>query len=199
MSESIIKKQFEASAQNLDSLANSANLIQSVYKATQTIVDSLSQGGCLFLCGNGGSAGDSQNFATELVARLKNNRSPIKALCLNSDSSVMTAISNDFSYDQVFSRQLEALASSKDVLLTISTSGNSPSILNALTAAKKIKMKSILLGGYQGGKALAIADLSMIAPGENAGFIQECHIVIYHTICGIIETELAHKKLVQFY
>ncbi len=199
MSESLIKNQFEASAKNLQLMANSGDVVKSVHKVTQAIIESLAQGGCLFLCGNGGSAGDAQNFATELVARLKNNRSPIKALCLNADTSVMTAISNDFSYVQVFSRQLEALGSSKDFLLTISTSGNSPSILNVLMAAKKIKIKTALLGGYQGGKASALSDFSIIAPGENAGFIQECHIAIYHTICGIIETELVNRKLVQFY
>jgi D-sedoheptulose 7-phosphate isomerase len=194
----VIQKQLKSSAENMLQLAKLESVHLEIQRATEVILDSLVSGGTLFVCGNGGSAGDAQNLVTELVARLKDNRTPIRALCLNADTSVLTAISNDFSYEHVFARQLEALAKPKDVLMVITTSGNSPNVLKALEQARKQSVKTVLLGGYQGGKAKALANVSVIAPGENAGFIQECHIAIYHLICGLLEAELAQKGLVKF-
>jgi D-sedoheptulose 7-phosphate isomerase len=194
----VIQKQLKSSADNLLTLAKLENVHSEIQKAAEVIIASLAKGGTLFVCGNGGSAGDAQNLVTELVARLKDNRTPIRALCLNADTSVLTAISNDFSYEHVFSRQLEALAKAGDVLMVITTSGNSPNVLKALEQARKQSVKTVLLGGYQGGKAKPLADIAVLAPGENAGFIQECHIAIYHLICGVLEAELALKGIVKF-
>ena len=149
----------------------------------------IAQKTALFLW-NGGSVADSQHLAAELVGRFKNDRKPLKSIALTSDTSVLTCISNDYNYESIFSRQLEALASEGDILIAISTSGNSSNIVNALRAAGKLGVKTIGLFGENGGKALDFADVTILAPSTNTARIQEIHILIGHIMCEVLEKEL---------
>ncbi len=159
-------------------------------KSSDIISKSLKSGGTIFWCGNGGSAADSQHIAAEFVGRFKNNREPLKSIALTTDSSILTCISNDYSFEEVFSRQLNALGRKGDVLVAITTSGKSKNIKQALIEAKKMKIKTIALLGKKGGFCKNYADISMIVPSNITAHIQEIHILIEHLIC-----ELTEKKL----
>ena len=154
------------------------------------IAQSLSNGGTLFWCGNGGSAADSQHLAAELVGRFKKDRKALRSISLTTDTSVLTCVANDYSYEDIFSRQLEALAMSDDVLVVISTSGNSENVLRALRAAKDLRVKTVALLGKDGGQAKALADLAIVIPSNSTARIQEAHILIGHILCDLIEQEL---------
>ena len=143
----------------------------------------LSNGHKLLSCGNGGSAEDAQHFAGELVGRFMKNRQPLKAIALNTDTSIITCIGNDFGFDQVFSRQVEALGQEGDALIAITTSGNSQNVELALQAAKKIGMMTIGLLGNDGGKARNICDMPIVVDSNNTARIQEAHIFLIHLIC----------------
>jgi len=144
-------------------------------------------GGRLYIAGNGGSAADAQHLAAELVVRLAKDRNPLPAEALTVDSSTLTAIGNDYGYEYIFSRQLQAKLQPGDVLVAITTSGNSPNILFALDMCRKRGNKSILLTGRDGGMAAARADLCIIAPGKRTSTIQELHIVLEHSLCEAVE------------
>ena len=154
------------------------------------IVHALKAGGKLLICGNGGSAADSLHIAGEIVGRFQKERKAFSAISLNSDVATMTAIANDYGFEQVFSRQVEGLMTPRDVLLGISTSGNSKNVINAFEKAKEIGGKTMLLAGKGGGKLKDIADVSIIVPADVTARIQECHMVIYHTICELVEQGL---------
>lgn len=143
----------------------------------------LSNGHKLLICGNGGSAADAQHFAGELVGRFMKNRQPLKAIALNTDTSIITCIGNDFGFDQVFSRQVEALGQEGDALIAITTSGNSQNVELALQAAKKVGMMTIGLLGNNGGKARNICDMPIVVDSNNTARIQEAHIFLIHLIC----------------
>lgn len=147
-------------------------------------------GRTLFTCGNGGSAADALHLAEELVGRYRANRRPLPALCLNADVTALTCIANDFGYEQIFARQLQALARPADLLLVFSTSGNSVNLLEALRTARRLTMFSIALLGNDGGQALALADRSLVVPSANGARVQEVHTLLLHAICERIE-ELA--------
>lgn len=164
--------------------------LESIQIAARKIAASLQNGGTLFWCGNGGSAADSQHLAAELVGRFKKDRKALRSIALTTDTSVITCVANDYSYEEIFSRQLEALARAGDVLLAISTSGNSENVLAALKSAKELEVITISLLGRNGGKAKALADLPIIIPSESTARIQEAHILIGHIICDLIEQEL---------
>jgi len=163
---------------------------ESIENSSIQISESLANGGTLFWCGNGGSAADSQHLAAELVGRFKKDRKALRSVALTTDSSVLTCIANDYSYEDVFSRQLEALARDGDVLVSISTSGNSENVLRALIAAKRLGVKTIALLGKDGGKAKEHADLSIVIPSNSTARVQESHILIGHILCDLIEQEL---------
>jgi D-sedoheptulose 7-phosphate isomerase len=150
----------------------------------------LGKGGCIFWCGNGGSASDSQHLAAELVGRFKKNRRALKSIALSTDTSVLTCVANDFSYDEIFSRQVEALGTEKDLLVVISTSGGSPNVLNALSAASALNMGTVALLGKGGGAANGMANEEIVVPSQSTARIQEAHILIGHIFCELIETEL---------
>lgn len=151
----------------------------------------------LLLCGNGGSAADCQHIATELVIRLNHNikRPPLPAIALTTDTSNLTAGGNDIGFDNVFARNVEALGNSGDVLLAISTSGNSPNVIKAVEMAKSKKIKVIGFLGGTGGKLKTIVDLPIIIPSSNVQRIQEGHITIAHIICELVELELYENLL----
>ena len=154
------------------------------------MVGALRRGQTIFWCGNGGSASDGQHLAAELVGRFKKNRRALRSVALNTDTSVLTCIANDFSYDDIFSRQVEALGSEDDVLVCLSTSENSPNILNALMEAKKHKMITVGLLGKGGGEAAQHANHHYIVNSMSTARIQEVHIMIGHILCELIENGL---------
>jgi D-sedoheptulose 7-phosphate isomerase len=141
-----------------------------------------SSGGKLLIAGNGGSAADSMHFAEELVARFEKNRRALAAMAL-CDPTVITCTANDFGYDHIFARQIEALGKPGDLLVLFSTSGNSPSILTALEVAKKMGMRTAAFLGKDGGKARGKADIEFIIPHAKSHRIQECHKLLFHTLC----------------
>ena len=153
------------------------------------ITDSLIDGKKLIVCGNGGSAADSQHFVAELVSKFKRVRKPLSAIALTTDSSIITSIANDFSFDQIFSKQIQALGKKGDVLIGISTSGTSTNVLNALKTAKKEKILTILLTGNIK-KQYNYVDLKINVPSSSTARIQEIHELIYHSICEIVESKL---------
>ena len=166
------------------------SLTDSILKASHLISSSLSSGGTLLLCGNGGSAADCQHLSAELVGRFKTNRQPLRSIALTTDSSILTCVGNDFGYEYIFSRQITALATDRDILLSISSSGVSQSIVEALKTSKKIGLKTIALLGKDGGPAAKLADLPIIIPSLSTARIQEMHIFIGHILCDLIEKEL---------
>lgn len=164
-----------------------------IYETAQSMIACLKAGGKLLICGNGGSAADSQHFAAEMIGRLRYDRAPIAAIALTTDSSILTAIGNDYSYADVFSRQVEALGSAGDVLVGLSTSGNSMNVIKAFESAKKKKLKTIALLGRDGGALAALADASLIVPVQSSMRIQEVHITVVHTWCELIEDAFLPK------
>lgn len=166
-----------------------------IEKFTNLIIKKISSGGILYVAGNGGSAADAQHIATELTVRLAKNRKAIPAIALTTDTSAITAIGNDFSFDKIFSRQIEANVKSKDILMLISTSGNSKNIIEALKVAKKRKIQTLLLLGNNGGRAKKLSKYSIIVNSSNPSRVQEVHILIYHSICEILEQYFEKRKI----
>lgn len=200
MIKKILLEEISEASANLKALLDSSALHAEFEKMMNLLVDTYKNGGALFVAGNGGSAADAQHFVAELVVKLKKDRSPIKAFALTVDTSIITATGNDFSYDDIFSRQVEGLMSAKDVFMGITTSGNSPNILKSFMMCKQIGAKSILLSGKDGGKAVKenMADINIIAPGPNTARIQEVHEVLFHTICLVLEKRLVEEKLISY-
>ncbi len=151
---------------------------------------SLRQGGKLLFCGNGGSAADSQHLAAELTGKFIKDRCPLAAMSLSTDTSALTCIGNDYSFDEIFARQVLGLGRKGDVLIGISTSGNSRNVIRAVGEAKKLGMVSIGLLGRDGGQLKSLCDHSIVVSSDVTARIQECHILIGHTLCGMIEQEL---------
>jgi D-sedoheptulose 7-phosphate isomerase len=184
----IINSSIDEHKKTID-LISSAQL-DSIASIGVFLANSLLNGGTLFWCGNGGSASDSQHLAAELIGRFKKNRRALRSIALNSDTSVLSCIANDYSYEDIFSRQLEALGMPGDVLIGISTSGNSENVIRALQKAKMLNIATVALLGNSGGKAINIAEHSMVVPSLTTARIQEMHILIGHILCEIIEREL---------
>ncbi len=161
-----------------------------IYSVGLLMARTLRNGGTIYWCGNGGSASDSQHLAAELVGRFSNARKPLKSIALNTDTSVLTCIANDFSYNDIFSRQVSAFLDENDLLVCISTSGLSQNILNACQEASKKNAKIVALVGKDGGKLSKFADYSLFIPSHSTARIQEVHILIGHIFCSIIEKEL---------
>jgi len=162
-----------------------------IINAAETIIKAFKGGHKLFFCGNGGSAADSQHIAAEFVGRFQKERKAWPAIALTTDSSALTALGNDYTFDIVFSRQLQALGQKGDVLIAISTSGNSKNVLEAVKQAKTIGMTSIGVTGGKGGQLAAQSDIAIIAASPKTARIQESHLVIFHTICELVENTLA--------
>lgn len=168
----------------MERLADCSDAIEA---AGELLVKTLKQGGKILLCGNGGSAADCQHIAAELVVRYETNRQALAAIALTTDSSILTAHSNDIGFDTVYSRQIEAIASEKDCLIAISTSGTSKNILNAVEAARLKGMVIIGLTGCDGGELGGQVTYSVVVPSNVTARIQEAHILIGHWWCGAIE------------
>ena len=177
-----------------DALAEHARVIRllesqqdAFERAAILITDSLLRGNKVLWCGNGGSAADSQHLAAELVGRFHYDRRPLPSIALTTDSSVITAIANDFGYDEVFQRQVEALCQSGDVLVGISTSGNSRSVYSALDRARQLSAATIAMTGQSGGRIASVADVSIRVPSLDPARIQEGHILCGHILCEWVE------------
>ena len=176
---------------HIHSLMNkNGELIDGLIKTSELCVSTYRSNHKILIAGNGGSAADAQHFAGELVSRFNFDRPALAAIALTTDSSILTAIGNDYGYEDVFSRQVEALGQEGDVLIAISTSGNSPNILKAIAQAKIQGMKVIGLTGQSGGRMKAMCDVSLCAPSNSTPHIQECHLVLEHALCASIEESL---------
>jgi D-sedoheptulose 7-phosphate isomerase len=157
--------------------------------AVELIADSLKKNGKILFFGNGGSAADSQHIAAEFIGRFQKERRALAALALTTDTSILTALSNDYSFDVVFARQIEGLGQKNDVAFGISTSGNSSNVIEGIKAAKKMGMKTISLTGRDGGKLAKLTDISLIVPSDNTARVQESHLCIAHAICELVEEQ----------
>lgn len=180
LEECILIKQGVARS-SIGDIASLVKIVVKVYKTEGKVV----------LFGNGGSAADAQHIACELVGQVKLKRKAFPAIALNTNTSTLTAIANDYGYNVVFSRQVEALVTGKDVVIGISTSGNSPNVVKAIKAAKIKGAKTVGLTGGDGGKLAKVVDLALIVPSDSTPRIQEMHITIGHIVCEMVEKELA--------
>ncbi len=170
-------------------------LCAAIESAALLMADTIKAGGKIMFCGNGGSAADSQHLATEIVVRLSSSfdRPALPALALTTDTSVLTAAGNDFGFESIFSRQVEALAVSGDLLVALSTSGNSANVIKAVDTARKMSVRSIAFLGGDGGKLKGLTDITLCVPSADVQRIQEAHIAIGHVMIGLVEMELFNR------
>ena len=173
--------------QSSEVLSRMADLTGPAEDMAERICRALQAGKKVVTFGNGGSAADAQHFAAELVARFETERQALPAIALSTDTSVLTAIANDYSYDQIFSRQVQALVQPGDVVIAITTSGNSTNVLEAVREAKRKKAVTIGLTGGTGGKLKAAVDLCVCVPSPRTAHIQECHIALIHAVCALVD------------
>ncbi len=183
-----IKNTFDEISKNFIILSD--NCCEDISNAVELILLSLKNDGKIMFCGNGGSASDSQHLSSELIGKYQMKRKPIPSIALTTDTSAITAISNDFSFNDIFSRQVEALGNEGDVLYASSTSGKSENILNAIKKARELKMKIIGLTGINDINMRNICDITINAPSNRTDRIQEMHIAIGHIICELVEKQL---------
>jgi D-sedoheptulose 7-phosphate isomerase len=175
-------------------LASVRELRPQIESVIRAVIGVLESGHKILLCGNGGSAADAQHIATELTGRyLLKNRRPLPAIALTTDTSALTAIGNDFGFESVFSRQVEALAGSGDLVIGISTSGNSSNVFEALAAAKRLGYRTAALLGGDGGRIKSLADCAVVIPSVDTPRIQEMHILIAHILCDAIDQHFSSK------
>ena len=192
MSLQFIQDQFEESAKVLTTFMADENNFKNIEDASQLMLEAIQNGGKIISCGNGGSMSDAMHFAEELTGRYRDNRPSMPAIAI-SDSGYLTCAGNDYGYDFVFSRFVEGMGNSGDVLLGISTSGNSKNVINAVQAAKEKGMKTVVLSGKDGGNLAGLADVEIRVPHLGyADRIQEIHIKVIHTLIGLIEKGMGY-------
>ncbi len=185
-----IKNIIEDSIQTKQLLMQSETLIQTVEKVSSLMIEAFKNGGSVWFCGNGGSAADAQHIAAELSGRYYFDRPPLPSEALHVNTSYLTAVANDYGYDKIYSRYISGLGKKGDVLVGISTSGNSENILNAFEAAKKKGLKIVAMTGESGGKMKDLSDFLLNVPSKDTPRIQESHIMLGHIICGLVEETL---------
>ena len=172
--------------------ARAADLLgDQIRAATQLVRETVARDGTIFFCGNGGSAADAQHMSTEYVVRYMRKRRALRSIALTTDTSILTAAANDFSFDEIFSRQLEALGRKGDLLMVHTTSGNSPNCLRAVETAKALGIATVALTAKDGGRIKGLADLCLVVPTERTDVAQEIHLAIQHGICDVIDEEVA--------
>ena len=190
MSLETIKATFQASIDTKQALIDDTTSLEVLLKVARLASSAIKAGKKIMLCGNGGSAADSQHVAAEFIGRFEKERKSMAAIALTTDTSALTAIGNDYGYEEVFSRQVEGLGQSGDLLIGISTSGNSKNVVKALGVAKENGISTVaLVGDRPNGAMQTIADYVLVAPSANTARIQECHILMMHTICQLVESE----------
>ena len=190
--ESFIIEQLQESAELKRTMAES--MIGSIKEAAEAVIDALRSGGKVLLCGNGGSAADSQHIAAEFVGRFRFDRKAMPAIALTTDTSILTAVGNDYGYDEVFRRQVEALGHKGDVLIGISTSGRSPNVLRAIEEAKERGMVTIALIGGKECPMSEISDITVQIPSEDSPRIQEGHMTFGHILCDLVEKTISQPS-----
>ncbi|MBI4981668.1 MAG: D-sedoheptulose 7-phosphate isomerase [Candidatus Omnitrophica bacterium] len=167
--------------------------ISQIKEIADLLIDSLKKGGKVILFGNGGSASDAQHIAAEFIGRFKKDRSALAAISLTVNTSVLTSLANDYGYEVVFSKQIEALGKKNDIAIGISTSGKAKNVNLGLRQAKKMGLKTIVFTGCDGGEAAKLADLAFIVPSSVTARIQEAHIIVGHIVCELVEQELCQE------
>lgn len=185
-----LKKNLEFSIQTKQRMLQNMEQLRNFGEVVELVVNAYKSGGRLYIAGNGGSAADAQHLAAEFVSKLARPRAPLPAEALTVDTSILTAIGNDFGYDEVFSRQIEGKMRKGDVFLGITTSGKSKNIVKALEKCREMNIPSVVFTGFEGGVVKDLADFCVIAEGKETSQIQEVHMVLYHTLCGAVEAEL---------
>jgi len=185
-----ISKCIQTSAENFNNLLNDQQLLQTVEQIVGVCISAFEQDKKILLCGNGGSASDAQHIAAELSGRFYKDRKPLFAEALHVNSSYMTAVANDYGYEQTYTRMLQAAGRKGDVLIAISTSGNSSNVVKAIEKANNVGLTSIGFTGQDGGEMNAICDFMIKIPSDDTPRIQEAHILIGHIICQLVEEEL---------
>jgi D-sedoheptulose 7-phosphate isomerase len=185
-----IRQEFDRSVEVLNDMASDPALLDGIEIVAKLFLEALRAGGKILFAGNGGSAADAQHLAAELVGRMGFDRPGLPAFALTTDTSVLTAIGNDYGYDALFARQVQAVGARGDVLVAISTSGRSPNILRALMQARARGLKTVGLSGASGGEMAKLCDYCLCVPSLQTPKIQQGHIVIGHVICGLVETAM---------
>jgi len=185
-----IKQSIEESIELKTKILSDENLLNRIRETVDVCVKSLNRGGKILFCGNGGSAADAQHLAAELSGRFYFDREPLYAEALHVNSSYLTAVANDYSYDEIYSRLVKAMGKEGDVLIGLSTSGNSGNVVNAFGTAKEQEMVTVGLTGESGGKMKELSDVLLNVPSNDTPRIQESHILIGHIICELIETNI---------
>ncbi len=183
----LVKRQLEQSIATMERVIADETIHAAVLEAGRVTAEAMRSGRKLMVCGNGGSAADAQHLVAEFVSRLTVDRPALRAIALTTDSSILTAIGNDYSYDNVFERQVEALGLPGDVLLAISTSGNSKNCLKAMAAAKTMGIRTVAYTGNNGGKMREIAEINVIVPSDVTMNIQESQLALEHIFCMVVE------------
>ena len=186
-----VKNLLQIISNNFIALQDKADVIQ---KIADLWIETIKKGNKIIFCGNGGSAADSQHLAAELMGRYKYDRHPLAAMSLTLDTSSLTAIGNDYGYEQVFSRPLQGVGKKGDVLVGISTSGNSANVIKAFEVAKEMGIQTVAFTGNSGGKMIEIADITLNVPSDITNNIQEMHVASGHIICGIVEDHFFGKN-----
>lgn len=184
----LVRREHGAFLENAISLEEA--MIEALVRAARLAAASLREGGTVFFCGNGGSASQAQHLATELAVKLDRERRPFRAVALGANAPLLTAAANDLGYEEVWARELAALARRGDVLVVLSTSGNSPNVVRAAVSARDLGVAVLGLLGPRGGAAAEHCTVALLAPGQNAQRVQEMHLFLGHTFCRLIETEL---------
>lgn len=182
-----ITTQIKESIETKTKVLNDQTIISKIQLMVEKSIESLNNGGKIIFCGNGGSFGDSQHLAAEFISRLRFDRSPLASIALGTNSSNLSAIGNDYGYEKVFTRELLALGKKEDIFIPISTSGNSPNVIDAIKAAKSLGIQVFALTGGNAGKMKDLCDC-LIVPSNKTEKIQEVHIMIGHIFCGLIES-----------
>lgn len=191
--EPIIIKRISESIEIKNKILHDSKLLNNVLQTAQIILEVIQKGNKIIFCGNGGSAADAQHLAAELMGKFYFDRKPLPAISLTVNTSVLTAIGNDFGYEEIFIRQLQGIGEKGDVLIGISTSGNSKNIIEAFEYAKNNMIKTIAFTGKSGGRLKDYADVLINVPSEDTPRIQESHITLGHIICEIVEKEIINE------
>ena len=192
--EDVIRKSFLESIEAKEAFLKESS--DRIVEAASLIAEGFKVGAKLLIFGNGGSAADAQHIAAEFVNRFLIERPPLPALALTTDTSVITSIGNDYDYKEIFSKQIKALGKEGDIVLGISTSGDSPNVLEAIKTARKMDMKSIGLTGKQGGTMATMVDIPMVVKSSSVPRIQEVHMTIAHTLCELVDFVLFHQPTI---
>jgi len=192
--EARVSRSIQASIAVKDRLLASPGIVSIVARTSEILLDAFQQGNKVLLFGNGGSAADAQHIAAEFVGRFAFDRPSLPALALSVNPSSVTAIGNDYGFDLIFSRQIEALGRAGDVAVGISTSGNSPNVVRAMSAAKKIGLHTIALTGCTGGELKNVVDFCICVPSNETPRVQECHILIGHIISELVEQTIFYEQ-----